>query len=275
MFPIDWKDDPIFKPQITFEEILAKTDPYEDTEVDEATQKKLNNFFLLDHLCDTEKRFLWFWKRKLGIYYPIYKEQCEMWAERKLYKWFFDNYKDQTTTHDGSFHLSEQTVAELKAQLERTIKDILNANSTTDSNDTSTTNGKQRAFAFAYPESNFSGGVIPYDLDNNPTVEFISTQTDSLNRSTTDSESHSETDSNSTDNQTTKEDSAQNSSGTRGQDTSTHWKETVNRQGDNINSLALELINALPQTDFFKQLTDKLKPCFQNIFILDETLEEV
>ena len=312
MWIYDYAKDPLLSHEMTMEELVTKIGQpavFAGTEVDDATQSSLIDFFLLDRLCDKEKRFLWLWRRRLNLYYPIYKEQLEMWEERRAEKWFFDNFKEETTQHDGTFKLDENTKVELMRELERKFADIFSSKTTGtgtsdgttahtgDTNSTGTENSedngnsKNRSFAFNYPESNYQGGVIPYDMDNNPSVEFINTQADALGKTdnthsgntenegheTADDERHDEykqsgtTDN--TDDSMTNETGNENTTGERGQETETHWTEKVNRQGDNLNALARELIEQIPLTNFFKELTDKLQVCFQSTYLLDELME--
>lgn len=310
-----WKysDDPSLRHEMTLEELKEKIGQpavFAGTTVDEETQNQLLDFFLLDRLVAPQKQFLWYWRRRLNLYYPIYKEELEMWAERKTEKWFFDNHKKETKTHDGTFKLDEETKAELQRTIARTVADVFagttsgtgkssgtterSSDSTGESSDTyaNGSEGKDRNFSFNYPESNYQGGVIPYDLNNNPVVEFISTQGDHLDKSSdthngsgsderhdTGDEIRSDQYENSgtndhTNNTTADETDGETSTGTRGQETTTHWEESTDRQGDNLNALVDELITQIPSTNFFKKLTDKLKPCFQHTYLLDEIMEE-
>lgn len=310
---VNYYDDPLLRHEMTFEELAAKIGTsgiFSGTDVDTATQSALLDYFLFDRLCDREARFLWLWRRRVNAYYPVYREQLSMWEARRAEAWFFDNYKKQTTQHDGTFTLDETTKTEILRELERILSDIFSGKTTgtgkssgttdhtgdtdgeTAENRTGAETGKNRGFSFNYPESNYSGGVIPYDIDNNPVVEFINTQNDGLNKSNTtdtangtseqhdtykDDRSDEYTQSGTTDNtddQTTKETSEENANGTRDQNTETHWTEIVNRQGDNLNALAAELLDQLPRTDFFRQFADHLEPCFQKAFLLDELIEE-
>ena len=78
--------DPILKHEITFSELIEKLgsiEVYKNTSVNMETQNALNEFFAFDRLCDKEKKFLWFWRRRLNLFYPIYAQELEMWKERK------------------------------------------------------------------------------------------------------------------------------------------------------------------------------------------------
>lgn len=311
LFPYD--TDPILKEEITFSELVAKlgdTEVYKGTAVDLSTQNALDDFFAFDRLCDREKKFLWFWRRRLNLFYPIYQQELEMWKERKAEKWFYDNWKNGTTTHDGTFALDETTKQDLVRQLDTTIKTIFGSKSMGETTGDSkqvhsgeyenassgesdlTTDEKTRAFAFNYPEANYQGGVIPYDLDNNPNVEFIDTQSDGLRKSTT-HEEHSEqgngTDSatdtghtegtskgttDSTTDTTQKTGETQNVTGVRDQDTKTHWTEETRKQQDNLNKLATELIEQLPTTNFFLKLVGNLAVCFETRRLEDDIRED-
>lgn len=231
--------------QITLDELetkIGKNRIFEGSNVDDVTKDEILDYFRFDRLCDEEKRFLWYLKRNLRKYYPIYKDEIEMWASRKALEWFFDNYKDEIHTHDGTFELDENDKKQITHELERIINDVFdgtitnngktnskqddvthsegtgkdtgtnsgtsrdttheegsqNGNGSQSGTSSDTTheegettdsytdndNAKRRGFSFVYPESNYSGGVIPYDLDSNPSVEFISTQNDGIEKST-------------------------------------------------------------------------------------------
>lgn len=251
-------------------------DIFDKADIDEVTKDAVKDYFLYDRICinDTDK-WQWLFRRRINTYYPIYKDQLDIWANRKTYEWYFDNYKDQTTIHDGEGSLTEAVDIKTQRELERLIKDIFKGNITSTGSSDSEDNTKSRSFAFQYPESNYSGGVIPYDLDNNPNVEFISTQGDSIGKSTNHTDTESETDTSNTDNNTTNETDTTNTDQDRKQNTTTDWKQTVSRQGDNINKLASELLTDVQRTDFFKQFIDKLRPCFQNVFTVEEWLDNM
>lgn len=304
---------PQLRHEMTFEEYLDKytdKDLYKTTTVDDETKAALADFFSLDRLCETPVRFAWLYRRNLARFYPIYKDELAMWTERKTREWFFDLYKTEHREHDGTFTLDEETKAQIARELSRTITDVLTGNTTgTGKNngttsrmadttggttDSSTDNGtdKRRNFSFQYPEANYQGGVIPYDLENNPSVEFINAQSDSIGKdsnvhdgegtsenhtkddgtSTTTSETETNTNTDSTN--STEEKSGDGSNATRGQQTTTHWTEDVNREGADIIDLANKLIDQLPSTDFFKRFTDKMSRCFQHDYLADEIDEQ-
>lgn len=307
-----WSDVPEFFREEYFKDLVAEygnEKVYANTNVDSSTQNTLNEYFAMDYICDRPERFIWLWHRALLAAYPVYADQMEMWKERKAYKWFFDNQKDNVKTHDGTFHLDEQTKAELIKKINDTLTELSktvtdtdttnNTNATGETHDegehqtdgTATTNTKGRDFSFAYPESNYSGGVIPYDLDNNPNVEFISAQADRVGRqndvtheegsTSADGTSASEeknvgtvdtsADYNGTKTGLTNEND--NSTGEKGQDTKTHWEETTTYKGDSLVDIARELLEELPATDFFHQFVSKLEKCFMHDFLFDEIEE--
>lgn len=304
---------PQFRHEMTFEEYLEKytdKDLYKTTPVDEETKAALADFFSLDRLCETPVRFAWLYRRNLSRFYPIYKDELAMWTDRKTREWFFDLYKTEHREHDGTFTLDEETEAQIARELSRTITDALTGNTTGTGKNSGTTrrtadttggttesstdngNDKKRNFSFQYPEANYQGGVIPYNLDNNPSVEFINAQSDSIGKDSNihdgegTSESHTKDDgssSNTFENETnvkndttneTSEKSGDGSNATRGQQTATHWSEDVNREGSDIIDLANKLIAQLPSTDFFKRFTDKMSRCFQHDYLPDEIDEQ-
>lgn len=313
MIPWRYSDDPLLRHEMTLEELNEKIGQdkiFSGTEVDAETQNKLIDFFLLDRLGFSEKKFLWMWRRNLNLYYPIYKQELEMWSERKTEKWFFDNHKKGTTEHKGKTTLDEQTRVELSRTLARVVADVFSGKTSTEGNSSGKTSsetdsngenedtykngstGKDRQFTFNYPESNYQGGIIPYDLDNNPSVEFISAQADRLNKSDDThtgsgaDENHAETagthsdefQTNGTDDNkrdvNTNDTEHSESNGTRGQEGTDDWTEQTDNQGDNLNKLVDELIAQIPLTNFFKKFTDKLKPCFQQTYLMEEVMEE-
>lgn len=285
---------------MTFKEASLEIDIWEGTGVDDETKSMLHTALDLEVLCDEKlDKWLFYWKRALLFNYPVYKDQAAMWAERKAKEWLFDNYKELTTEHVGAFHLDEATKEEIIEKIgrvidatvngkfngntDRTINTVDHQDSSGDSENeyTNNTTAKSRAFNFSYPEANYTGGVIPYELDDDPDVEFISNQSDSVSRG---NEEHSGSEhydnaadgtSNTTDRSTTDNttdtaenrnesiNSEKNDDGTRVQDTHETWKEVTNKQGDNINSIVDSLIAQLPMTDFFKQFVDKMLICFK------------
>lgn len=301
--------DPLLRHEQTFGELcdkLTTAEVFKGTSVDVDTQAAIRNFFELDRLCDTEKRFLWLFRRDTNSWYSVYLDEKAMWEERKIKKWFYDNERSNRTTHDGTVRLDETTLNTLKAELNRAIKDVYaGTTSGTDHSETTgsvantsheessgsnsdTATGKDRGFSFRYPESNYQGGVVPYDMDSDPSVEFIDAQSDKLTKNESSGTTESTKDGNGTSSEssitngntsgkddhtndsTTTETSGHTANGTRGQDTTTHWTETEERRGDNINDLARELIEMLPTTNFFLKFMDHLKPCFQSSYLVDE-----
>lgn len=297
---IDMGQPPI---PMTFREAAKKIDIWEGTGVLEEDKKNLHTALDLEVLCDERiDVWLFYWKRALLMNYPVYRDQAEMWLERKLHKWLFDNFKEIVTEHEGTFRLDETTRNDIVSNIMRNIHDDLTGTfqgTTTRNSDTTEridedgasedhsedeTNSKTRAFSFSYPESNYTGGVIPYDIEDNPSVEFINSQSDSIGRtnsvhdgtseytSGTDRTGHTteitKTDSttNSDEDRTEEQDETKTDEGVKGQDTLTHWIEKVNRQGDNLNSLVDGLIAQIPMTDFFKQFVDKMLVCFKRTF---------
>lgn len=313
LFYPDYKNDPLLKHRETFGELVERIgspEVFNGTQVDEETREALTAYFEFDRLCTYERRFLWFWRRRLNIYYPIYKDSLAAWAERKSKEWLFDNFKTEDVTHDGTEKLIEGVMSELKKILDRTFN-LTSAGKTTDTATDTGSNGetysedrsgeshaegeatgKDRSFAFRYPESNYQGGVIPYDITNNPNVEFIDSQDDSISKSnnSADSRDSGNTDgersgtmknehtgagtSDRTDASATHDAGTDNSKTDRTQDVTNHWTETRKRQGDNLNLLMTELIEQLPTTDFFLQFVKKLQPCFQVVYLSDEIIEE-
>lgn len=218
----------------TFDDMVKKyQDLYDGTDVDELTKASLRIYFDMLNISDrNEQRWKWLWKRNLILYYPVYKQELDMWKDYRTNEWFYDKVKLNDKHHTESTTLTEDLKRQIYRDLNRTLndkyeesrhdegkqndngslnrtfneeysgnrsesgtsKDTLNEkstnNSTTNTTSNSETNSKDRNFSFNYPESNYQGGVIPYDINNNPSVEFISTQGDSLSKSNTESTDH-------------------------------------------------------------------------------------
>ncbi len=104
---------------------------------------------------------------------PINEEKdykkWRQWLSRELAKYYpkYKNDKDILKARFAKeiFH-------------ERTYNTV--GNNSSNSNNSSSTDSStlNRALNYQYPESNYQDGVLPYDLDSVPNVEFISSQTD-------------------------------------------------------------------------------------------------
>ncbi len=325
------------------------------TDVDAATQTALISYFAQDRINAPFDKWQWQFKRNLNTYYPVYKDELEMWEERKTKEWFFDNVKSSTLNRDITQDLDETTQQTLTQALTEAIQATMNETATLDrdntkhgtgttdvsdsgsqtqngsfsnnsetddtksatetTNKTTAENSKNRNFGFNYPESNYQGGVIPYDLTNNPSVEFINSQADRLdnknvteNGTRTNSETgrteseetgtntvnntdsrttNTETETNITDNtdetatkaqtnaKNTTKNDTRNNNKTRALDVVNNIIETRTHQGNDINMLADQLIKAIPAANFFKQFTAILYKNFQQCYLVDEILEEM
>lgn len=274
---LHYYDNPYTRHEETYEELISDVGQetiYHDIITDAATRNCLDDYFALDRLCAPRKKFIWLYRRRLREAYPVYKDQMDMWATRVTLGWFKDNGKLNKTITAENIQTIGNEVSKAIGTVDTTVKDNYNSSvdSTTTSKDTS--NGKQRGFAFNYPESNYSGGVIPYDIDNNPSVEFINTQSDSISKSTTESETISNVTTDSTDTTVTDTDTTDNTNTDTTGSTDRDVVTTFEYTGTDISALADQILAQLPITDFFKQFTNKLKTCFQGIYLVDEQLEE-
>lgn len=285
---------------------IGQKNLFEGTTVDGITQNALMDYFRFDRLSAERKIFQWQWRRNLNMYYPIYKAQIEMWEERLTKEWFIDLQKTNKKIHEGTFHLKENELEQIIRGLKRAVEKIAtgetddtvttvaelkhdgNTNTSAENEYTNNANSKDRAFSFAYPESNYQGGVIPYDLDDNPNVEFINSQGDSISKKDDThkgsdiSESNEEYSDNSTATETgksitknnatenTSDDETRNKEGGKEQNTETNWTETYQFEPIDLNTLVDQLINQLPLTNFWEQFVRKMRKVFQNIYVGDE-----
>lgn len=197
-----------------------------------------------------------------------------MWEQRIILGWFKDNDKLNKTVTAEDINTVGKEVRSAIDKIDVVAKDVFDGNTDENQNTNTSSNGKSRDFAFVYPESNYSGGVIPYDLDNNPNVEFISTQADNVNRSSasTEQSGNTKTDSTTDSTSTTNEESSSNAdtTGNTDRDVTTTFTYT----GTDISTLADQILAQLPATDFFRQFAEKLQGCFQRVYLVDEQLEE-
>lgn len=287
---------------INYYEDVGEDELFQNTEVDKTTRLALMNYFRFHELVTHRRMFQVFWENALNKYYPMYRDEIEMWKDRKMREWFFDVEKQDRKEHEGTFHLSEDVVSHVVEELRRRIdttgngqRDFSGKTDTEsdrsgnvhimgDESYTDTSNEKNRNFSFRNPESNYTGGVIPYDLDDNPSVEFISTQADAVGRRTSEHTGENTSDSTERYNDTasetrkdvdkttteehadTTEDRGTGSEGTKNQDSVEHWIETIDREADNINKLAQDLIEQIPKTDFWNQFARRLRSVFRTSF---------
>lgn len=272
---------PMFK---DFIKIADNTDRlYAGLGVDDNTINAIADYMALMRIGNVPERFIWLYRRSLMRAYPVYKDQMEAWAERKSKSWFFDNLGSHKVTHDGTFGLDESTINQIETATTQIVKNLTKSSyedtNNTESAGSTDRDSKDRMFAFAYPETNYQGGVVPYDMDNDPSVEFISQQTDRLNRfaETRSDESQSDASGNTTNNfdGDTKGSLKTETSNAVDQDTITHWTETRDATAVPYNQLMAELIRDLPNTDFFAQFVGYLSVCFEVVHTTDDYYEEI
>lgn len=251
--------------------------------VDDNTIASITDYMSLMRIGDIPDRFIWHYRRTLMDCYPVYRDQLDAWAERKSKAWFFDNIGTNKVTHDGTFGLDSVTQNEVDTATKQIVKNLTKSsyNDKNSAESTGSTNrtGKDRVFGIAYPETNYQGGVVPYDLDNDPTIEFISNQSDHVDRmsenrsdettTTTEGNSTSDLDGSTTGTIDT------NSKNTVDQNTATHWTETRDVTAIPYNQLMTELIRDLPSTDFFAQFMRRLSVCFEVARTSDDYFAEM
>lgn len=272
-------------------------------DVDELTKVALVEHFLYSRICSLNvERWRWMFKRNMRLYYPMYQQELSMWEEYRKLEWFYDKEKVNQKLHEEISTVDETTkdVLDLTDVTNRTQDTAGSGDSsgtgessshqdesgTSHSDDTTdtTVTGKSRAFSFNYPEANYQAGVIPYDLDNNPDVEFISTQGDTVNKSDThttgqsDSRYSGEQDNtsnssyndrwSSTGNLTGKDDKKTDSTkdGKRDSTNTLYYHDRYDYDGNNIVDLADKLNELLQATNFWKRFVDRMEICFDMTF---------
>ena len=223
--------------------------------VEQSDRTLLEEYFEREYIgTSDEADWLWLWKRRVLKWYPLYLDEKNAWLERKDYKWFWDNQTTRKLTHD------EEGTRNYK--LDATSKTTMDSDTTTTSTDTGSSDDKSRGFSFAYPESNYSGGVIPYDLNNDPNVEFISTQGDNVSRENHEDE-HSGKSVTDMTSDTTKAD-------TYSSDNTRDYVDTWDARGNDLADILPKIMAGIEASDYFNRFINKLKPLFLNILLTDE-----
>lgn len=246
--------------------------------VDSITRDALKVFFSDIVIGDIPVRFQAMFRRAIMLYYPVYRDQIAVWAERTAKSWLYDNVRNYTLTHDGTATLDAKTIDAISSDATMVGKAIssggMNMSSTSHSTGDTSEQGKDRTFSFTYPESNYQGGVLPYDLENDPSVEFIDTQADNISMKNThvetEAEDESQTRNERQDDTTDTEIRKTDQTNTVDQDTTNKWTESKIYDGDTLNKLTAELIEQIPMTDYFYQFTCKMFGCFEFLRISDD-----
>ena len=129
--------------------------------IDDDDKNAITEYFRYSYVSlpiNEEKDYLkWrqFLSRELSKYYPKYKNDKDILKARFEKELFYE--RTYNTSGD---------------------------NTTSSNNSSSTDNSSlHRNLTYQYPESNYQDGVLPYDLDSVPNVEFISTQNDAKGKS--------------------------------------------------------------------------------------------
>lgn len=298
---------------LTFNEAVQKYGDrmYNGIEIDESTKASLLEYFgYMNISIHDPNRWISLWRRNLRMYINVYNQELDMWKEYRTEEWFYDKIKLNDKKHTETTSLTENVKRQIERDLNRTFgeiyRSIVEGNSSgdnsntinrTNSQDTNNenheiSNGKDRSFSFNYPESNYTGGVIPYDLNNNPVVEFISQQADSLNRKNTDQDGSTHL--TGKDDSTEKGNYTNNTNGTEDRNTDQNSNETEDTgsnedrtntvtneytdhyeyDGSNIIDLANKMINLIPQSNFFLELVKHLEQLFCHVFSEDEIMFE-
>lgn len=246
--------------------------------VDDITRNALKVFFSDIVIGDTPARFPSMFRRAIMRYYPVYRDQIAVWAERTAKNWLYDNVRNYKLIHEGTATLDAKTIDVISSDatmIGRAIsKGQTDITSTSSSTGDTNESGKDRTFSFTYPESNYQGGVIPYDLENDPIVEFIDTQADNVSRKDTHSETVAENESQTRnerqDDTTDTEQRKTDQTNTVDQDTTNKWTESKVYDGDTLNKLTAELIEQIPMTDYFNRFTCNMFSCFEFIRFSDD-----
>lgn len=315
LYPIDYRyfQNPYTMDEERFMELidrLGNDKVYGTVVTDAVTISALNNYFARDRLCDYPDAFIWLWRRALMKAYPVYRDAMDIWKERTVKGWFYDNNKTEKITTGIAVKRNLDLTKNVLEDIDKAVKAVLNGQRVTDviadrvsaAKGTSETDSetnvnevektKARNFNFAYPESNYTGGVIPYDLDNNPSVEFLSTQADAvgkreLDRNTTEhAEGKTTADStrNDTGKETRKTDDTTDTTTDEIRDTNTKANEAETKDtsqqvireytATDIEDITQKLLEDIQVTNFWEQFVVKLEPCFQGVYLVDENFEE-
>lgn len=297
----------------TFKEMVDRYGDqlYQNIDIDDLTKTQLNEYFKYLRICDrVEEKWIWMWKRNLSMWIYTYNNEKGMWQDYRTNEWFYDKVKHNDKTHTESTDLTDDLRRQIDRTLNRTFKEVyaatLNGSGTgntsgKDSNsqtntengtNTGTESGKGRNFSFNYPEANYQGGVIPYDLENNPSIEFINVQNDAINKNdttnTTQSTQNTENEGTNSQNseytnKETNDHTNDQTSGDTGNETQTEgrtqkianeYKDIYEYDGSNISDLATKMVELIRDTNFFKELCDHLMVCFNCIYTCDDLDEE-
>lgn len=198
----------------TFEEVVKKygnEEIYKGTNVDEATQQILEDYFFDYEIGADEKTFLRYYKRRLNEFYNQYMAENRTLAIINNMDPYVQSYLEEKTTSGrtydrtrstkqsttGTGNTTGTTTPNLTTTTTKTGTDTTagtNGNtetrdltSTTESKDTTdaTANGKNRNFSIAYPEANM--GEIPASIDDTPSIAYASGENYGLSKQTTNS----------------------------------------------------------------------------------------
>lgn len=239
-----------------FMTINAEYNIWDGLDIVETQDKTLiSDYFEREYIGTSDiSDWLWLWKRRILKWYPLYLDEKNAWLERKGYKWLWDNQVTRKLTHDEEGTRNYNLAADSKT--------VMDSDTTTSSTDTGSSNDKNRSFAFAYPESNYSGGVVPYDLNNDPSVEFISTQGDTMSKENHEDE-HSGRSNTDMTSDTTKTDKYTS-------DNTRDYIDTWDARGNDLADILPKIMAGIEASDYFNRFTNKLKPLFLNILLTDE-----
>lgn len=285
---------------------------FEDSGVDAATIDLICEHFELNFTCDqNDEKFKFYLRRRLRQKYPIYLEQLKAWEHYQDIGYFVDTSSDNKTTYTGKTtslqNTDSVTLSDTNTSGESNTDNTKDTTTHTEGNYTdfsdtseynmdttdSETNSKDRVFNFAYPESNYTGGVIPYNIDDNPSVEFIDRQTDSIHKDTTHSESDGNRQSDTSQNGDSSSDGTVGEKGNSKTNTTGASETNVNvditQLGEGTNDYTIEysgkglhyvdvyekLRRLIPTTDFYQQFMYSLRRLFDTYETTDELYNDI
>lgn len=197
--------------QPTFEQIVKKygnEEIYKGTNVDEATQQILEDFFFDYEIGSDEKTFLRYYRRKINELYDQYMAQLRTLAVIKNMDPYVQHYLEEKTlsgrTYDrtrtsemeanGTGNTTGTTTPNLTTITKNTGTETTEGasgntetidtttNTTESANGTSTNSSKNRSFGIIYPEANLNS--ISSDIDDMPSINYANSEQDALAKTT-------------------------------------------------------------------------------------------
>lgn len=270
----------------TFEELcdrLGIDKVFEGTDVDAATQQALLDFFFDFEICDSENKFLRRFRQRLNQYYDQYLQEVRVLSVRDNFDPYVTNYFQDVKKHSGT----KDTVGNIEYNNKRTddyttsssSQNVethnLKTNTDTSDNTNTTESGKNKQYNVSYPEANMSETA---DIDTLPSLNYISSEVDGLNKGESNTSSNGETNTSETGditNSGSDSSTSKTTSGKSGNDKSTenetdNYTDTWERKGrdTSVASLVSAAVKAVENTNALNFLIKKVMPCFNTTSII-------